>query len=96
MQNDTYIEGIISYCFRQWEASLRQSIAILAKEYKLMNVHFVYNRSIMVDTKEHDYWTCHNCHHTHDNIDKLLHAFITTKCTRQANQEEKTSKQIII
>ena len=96
MQNDTYIEGIISYCFGQWEASLRQRRATLLKEYIIMNAHFVYNRFMMVDTKENDYWTCHNCHHTHDYIDKLLHAFITTKCTRQANQEEKTSKQIII
>ena len=95
MQNDTYTEGILSYCFRQWEDSIRQRIARLLKEYIIMNAHFVYNRSIMVDTKENDYWTCHNCHHTHGYIDKL-HAFITTKCTRQGNQEEKTSKQIII
>ena len=66
------------------------------KNTKFKNAHFVYNRPIMVDTKENDYWKCHNCHHTHDYIDKLLHAFITTKCTRKGIQEENMSKQIII
>ena len=40
MQNYTYKEGIISYRFDQWKASLRQSSARLLKEYKIYECTF--------------------------------------------------------
>ena len=104
MQNDTYLEGIISYCFHQWKASLRQSVTILPKRVKIWTRTNAWYSCILVHMKENDYWTTNlktlrisHWHHTHDifqKLRKLMH--ITTKWTTEGNKKKRVSKRIII